>query len=294
MDLQEHVTSPLRGAAAARRIQALFKAMATDFLLREQFVTDPAQMLAEYVRGERLTDRQADDTNRLIYAVMSNPGLVRWLRDYARRPRNDRARTDHGMAGFGRAVIDNRAESVVTALTGTSGEQAGIVGFDASLPQIIADSGIFGAPTATTFGTEVSGTHMSTGGSGTDPLTESSGTHVSVPASATEVSGTHMSTGGSGTDPLTESSGTHVSVPASATEVSGTHMSTGGSGTDPLTESSGTHVSLAADADPSSVTVGDAGRLFGSAPGAVALEALMRYAVDLRDRGLLDRPEGVR
>ncbi|MCT4351744.1 hypothetical protein M5362_01175 [Streptomyces sp. Je 1-79] len=267
-------------------MEALFKAMAADFLLREQFVTDPAQIVAEYVRGERLEQRRAEDTNRLIHAVMSNPGLVRWIRDFARRARQNGAAPDSGLADFGRAVIDNRATHVVTALAACSGEQSGVVGFDTSFLRVVADSGIFGV----TASTEVSGTHMSTGGSGTDPLTESSGTHVSLAADAdplTEVSGTHVSTGGSGTDPLTESSGTHVSLPADAdplTEVSGTHMSTGGSGTDPLTESSGTHVSLAA------MSADDVGRILGSGSGKVALEALMRYSVELRDRGLLDRP----
>ncbi|WP_340373853.1 hypothetical protein U5640_00775 [Streptomyces sp. SS7] len=68
--------------------------MGSDFLLREQFVTDPAQILAEYVRGERLEPRRAEDTNRLVHSVMSNPGLVRWIRDVARGPAmNGRTRT---------------------------------------------------------------------------------------------------------------------------------------------------------------------------------------------------------
>jgi len=224
-------TPALSGAAAARRVEALFKAMASDFLLREQFVTDPARILAEYVQGEHPEPRRAEDTNRLVYSVMSNPDLVRWIRDVARRPRHDRAESAAVLADFGRAVVDNGASHVVTALiAGGSGV------LDAPLVDVIVSSGIFGARAST----EVSGTQMSTGGSGTDPLTESSGTHVSM--AATEFSGTRMSTGGSGTDPLTESSGTHVSS--------------------------------------------------GGTPAMVALRALMQYSVELRERGLLDRPVG--
>ncbi|MFF8380222.1 hypothetical protein ACF07V_29285 [Streptomyces sp. NPDC015661] len=286
-------TTALGGAAAARRVDALFTAMASDFLLREQFITDPAQILAEYVRGERLEPGRAEDTNRLVYAVMSNPGLVRWIRDVARRPRHDRADSADVLADFGRAVVDNGASHVVTALVAGG---AGVL--DGPLVDVIADSGIFG----TRASTEVSGTHMSTGGSGTDPLTESSGTHVSM--SATEMSGTQMSTGGSGTDPLTESSGTHVSM--SATEMSGTQMSTGGSGTDPLTESSGTHVSMSAtEVSGTQMSTGGSGTdpltessgthvSSGGAPALVALRALMRYSVELRENGLLDRPAGTR
>ncbi|MFF5932140.1 hypothetical protein [Streptomyces sp. NPDC012508] len=83
-------------------MEALFKAMAADFLLREQFVTDPAQILAEYVRGERREQRQAEETDRLIHAVMSNPGLVRWIRDLARGPGRARSRTPASPASDGR------------------------------------------------------------------------------------------------------------------------------------------------------------------------------------------------
>ena len=65
----------LRQADIARRVDALFKTMSTDFLLREQFVTEPAQLLNEYVHGRKLPDDQIQDTDRFIYPVMSSaPG----------------------------------------------------------------------------------------------------------------------------------------------------------------------------------------------------------------------------
>ena len=36
-------------AATVRRIDALFQAMETDFLLREQFITGPSQILMDYL-----------------------------------------------------------------------------------------------------------------------------------------------------------------------------------------------------------------------------------------------------
>ena len=56
----------------ARRTGALFKALSSDFLLREQFVTDPSQVLGEFVLGERPSDEAGDVANQLVYAVMSN------------------------------------------------------------------------------------------------------------------------------------------------------------------------------------------------------------------------------
>ncbi|MBP0454854.1 hypothetical protein J5Y04_35855 [Kitasatospora sp. RG8] len=197
-------TPTVHEAAAARRLDALFKAMSTDFLLREQFVTDPAQIIAEYVRGTRLTPQQADTANHFVYAVMSNPALVRWLREQILTHRREDRRPDALLADFGRAVVEHRAEHVVGALLRSSAEQEPIVGLDSFVPSVLVGSQVF---------REFAATEMSTGA---DPLTEQSGTHVSavveVADPLTEQSGTHISTGGGGTDPLTEQSGTHVSM----------------------------------------------------------------------------------
>ena len=67
-----------------RRVDALFKVLSSDFLLSEQFVTDPAQILNEYVSGKRLKSDDAAAANHLVYAVVSNPKLFAWLEGYAR------------------------------------------------------------------------------------------------------------------------------------------------------------------------------------------------------------------
>src|SRR6185436_14288300 len=70
-------------ARASRRVDALFKAVSSDYLLREQFVTDPAQTMAEFVVGRRLTEDSADAANHLLYAVLSNARMRNWLAQYA-------------------------------------------------------------------------------------------------------------------------------------------------------------------------------------------------------------------
>ena len=62
--------------SSKRRVDALFRALASDYLFREQFVTDPAQILTEYVHGERLEPDQAAAANQLVFAMVSNPGLL--------------------------------------------------------------------------------------------------------------------------------------------------------------------------------------------------------------------------
>ena len=269
----------LRRAAVARRFDALFKAMSTDFLLREQFITDPAQIASEYVYGANLPPQKASVSNQLLYSVMSNQKLIGWLRDYAvKRSGNPPSRNEFA-SDFGRAVVDHGGHHVVLALIRNSVEKESFVGFHEGLLAIIF--GIFadvdflaGTEMSTgTFATEQSGTHMSTGG------LVGSGTEMSTGTFATEQSGTHRSTGG------LVGSGTEMSTGTFATEQSGTHMSTGGlvgSGTEMstgtfATEQSGTHMS----------TGGRPG-LFGSRYAQVTLEALARYATQLREAGALD------
>ena len=47
--------------------------LSTDYLLREQFVTDPAQIMSDYVFGERLTEEASDAANQLLFAVDVEP-----------------------------------------------------------------------------------------------------------------------------------------------------------------------------------------------------------------------------
>ena len=50
-------------AATMRRIDALFRAMSSDFLLREQFVTDPVQVMWEYGHSSALAPEKASYAN---------------------------------------------------------------------------------------------------------------------------------------------------------------------------------------------------------------------------------------
>ncbi|MFJ7157402.1 hypothetical protein ACIQUQ_20945 [Streptomyces sp. NPDC101118] len=191
-------TDPLRTAAVARRVNALFRAMSTDFLLREQFVTDPAQILAEYVDGGRLPAPRASALNQLVYAVAASPEVLRWLRDYALAHRETPVPHTRFLTDFGRAVTERQAVQVVLALLRLSLEGEGLGVADGSLVQIVNESGLFEdeplsgteMSTGTQFGTEQSGTHMSTGGALVSGTEMSTGTQF-----GTEVSGTQVSTG---------------------------------------------------------------------------------------------------
>jgi hypothetical protein len=56
------------------------RALSTDFLLREQFITDPAGMLSEYVGRKTISTEARDAANQLVFAVVSNPRVLDGLR----------------------------------------------------------------------------------------------------------------------------------------------------------------------------------------------------------------------
>ncbi|MBT2449726.1 hypothetical protein J7F03_22125 [Streptomyces sp. ISL-43] len=172
--------------------------MSTDLLLREQFVTDPAQILSEYVDGSRLSPQRASALNQLVYAVAATTDVLLWVRSYALTYRETPVSRAQFMTDFGRAVTEKQAAHVVFALLRLSLEEEAMPVADGSLLQILNESGLFdGGPisgtevsTGTQFGTEVSGTHMSTGAAVISGTEVSTGTQF-----GTEVSGTQVSTG---------------------------------------------------------------------------------------------------
>ena len=156
----------VRQAGIARRVDALFKTMSTDFLLREQFVTDPAQLLNEYVHGRKLPDDQAQVTDQFIYAVMSNERLLNWFRDYAVEQNGRLPGRDQFVADFGRAVVDSGANHVVLALARASLDGKDVFGPGLTFLSVLFDAIAvdLGRVIATEMSTgHTTGTEMSTG-----------------------------------------------------------------------------------------------------------------------------------
>ncbi|MEU2233886.1 hypothetical protein, partial [Streptomyces vietnamensis] len=138
---------PLRVAAVGRRVNALFRAMSTDLLLREQFVTDPAQILAEYVDGSRLSPQRASAVNQLLYAVAANTDVLLWLRNYVLTRLETPTSREQFMTDFGRAVTEKQATHVVLALLRLSMEKEAMPMAPGSLVQIIHECGLFDGET---------------------------------------------------------------------------------------------------------------------------------------------------
>jgi hypothetical protein len=250
-------------------VDALFKAMSSDFLLREQFVTEPSQILSEYVHGKKLPPEQATVNDQLLYAVMSNQNMIRWLRDYSVGHRGRFPTREKFVADFSRAVVAHDAQHVVLALIRSSVEKQDVFQSDGALLPILfgAFAGDFSGIVAHTEMSTGHGTEMSTGHT---TGTEMSTGHVMM--AHTEMStghGTEMSTGHT---TGTEMSTGHMMM--AHTEMStghGTEMSTG--------HTTGTEMSTGH-------VLGS--EFFPAGHQRVTLAALVEYARQLRNSGALD------
>jgi hypothetical protein len=256
----------------SRRANVLFKVLSTDRLLREQFVTDPAQIMSEYLFGERLPEETSDAANQLLYSVISNPGLRNWMAKYSKQL-NEGTPTRHEFAlQFARAAAVSGDELTTLALIRGASESSEhfVVQADLLRAIIAVIGGHFGS----------GGTEMSPGGTQMSPGAIFAGTEMS-PGGGTEVSpgGTQMSPGAI-------FAGTEMS-PGGGTEMSpgGTQMSPGAifAGTE-MSPGGGTEMSPGGGTEMSPGAQG-IGRL--SSHLQVTFDALVQYASQLRARGAL-------
>ena len=254
-----------------RRTRALFQALSSDFLLREQFVTDPAGILSEYIDRKPVPPDAATAANQLLYAVVSNPAMLKWLRQQADAAGNGDTTSRSFATLFASAVTRHSDEAIIASLIRCGVSEGGMVA--PALDLVKAAAMLVGGPRRLSGGTEfspITETEFS-------PITE---TEVS-PITETEFS------------PITE---TEVSLPQVGTEVSpGTETEfTPGTETEftPGTETEvslpqvGTEVSHGTRAPQKGLTSGAADQ---STRGEfqVALRSLVAYATELRAMGAL-------
>jgi hypothetical protein len=191
-----HQSMLAEDVALVRRLESLFKAMSTDFLLREQFVTDPAQILHEYLHGTRLPPAKAAINNQLLYSVMSNPHLLRWIRGYVLWHRANPASPSRPMQEFARAVAQHGGYHVVLAMMRSSITEQPFVNVD-SVFRVILRSSIFSDATHPIFD-DSTNIDPTTPGTNIDPTTP--GTNIDPTTPGTNIDPT---TPGTNIDPTT-------------------------------------------------------------------------------------------
>jgi hypothetical protein len=286
--------------AVIRRTTALFKSMSADFLLREQFVTDPSQVLYEYVCNARLDPEKASASNRLIFSVMSSMPLLRWLRHYVRHHRSNPPSRQRLLKDFASALVQHQADHVVFTLLRGGAEAP--APFDISgILQAVLRSGVFVAdddgggetdfgPTNSTsdhtdvqtdIPTDITLTNVTVTDI-TDPFTGATFftdvtniTHITDPTDSTDV--TQI------TDPTDVTQSTHITHVTEITHITGaapTHVGP----TTPVTHM--TEITDITELAPEGHSL--AAGFFGAAFWDVSLVALARYANQLLRSGALD------
>jgi hypothetical protein len=125
-----------------RRAEALFKTMTTDFLLREQFVTDPVTIFYEYVHRTKLPPEQADASNNLMFAFFSSRPLLLWFHDNLKKTLHHPLSHQAFRHQFIRAVTVHRADLVVMALLHSSLHGYSLRGFADDLPFFVPTNSI--------------------------------------------------------------------------------------------------------------------------------------------------------
>jgi hypothetical protein len=266
-----------------RRVDALFRALGSDYLFREQFVTDPAQILTEYVRGKPLKQDQADAANQLVFAMVSNQGMLQWLSSY--RGVSQGVSDEQFARDLARALARHGDEQVQLAVLRAAAEPGDLLTVHWTvLRGLIAALGRVGRPV---FGTEVSspGTEISSPGTEiSTPGTEisSPGTEISSPGTEISLPGTEASSPGTEMSPGRVFAGTEMSSPG--TEISpgsGTEMSPGRVFAGTEMSSPGTEISPGPGTDKSPGS-------FGGIDFEVTITALVDFAGELRRAGALD------
>ncbi|MFM0330104.1 hypothetical protein [Paraburkholderia strydomiana] len=146
--MSTQIESPvLRRIATVRRVDALFQAMSTDFLLRQQFITNPTHVLFEYVFGTVLPPDRTSASNQLLYSVLSDRKLLSWLHSYSDEHRDDVPSGHQFVTDLADAIAENGSRHAVIALLRSSVEGNGLVGFDEDLLhffinlRVLADDG---------------------------------------------------------------------------------------------------------------------------------------------------------
>lgn len=300
--------------ALQRRLDALFRALASDFLLREQFVTDPSQVTAEYVLGKRIAPENAAALNHLIYSVLASQRMIQWCRRYAiAQTSADKITHRQFMRDFSHAVAHSGAAHVVEGLTTLAMSPTAMRLEDAWLQVVFGPwmGGDDGTGDTGTDSTDITGSTDSTDSTditsitGTD-ITGTTGTDVTTGTgiTGTDITGTDITgtngtdiTAGTGITGITFITGTDITDSGTltaitwSTYITGTGTGTFGTGT--FTDSTTPFTHTGITRSPFTTYTTDRGPLdpyfFGMSYVVVALDALTAYSRQLLRSGELAR-----
>ncbi|MFB9718953.1 hypothetical protein [Planobispora longispora] len=80
--------------------------MRHDPRLQERFIADPSGVIAEYAGTADLPPQTLSETNRMIFAVLTNADLLNWLMEYAEEKRDTEMTREEFTRDFGDAILE--------------------------------------------------------------------------------------------------------------------------------------------------------------------------------------------
>ncbi|MES2019408.1 MAG: hemagglutinin [Pseudomonadota bacterium] len=163
-------THTLSDAKAAWRTRAMLRAMSGDYLLREQFASDPVQVYCDYVAPGHMAGEKVEAVNQLVFAMFSNAHLRHWMGDYAQRLGGQAPSRDRFAKQLAGAIAAARDPLVTLALV--RGTTSGEGYFDLLADVVRALLVAMGRAGTVSSGTEMSpgtGTEHSPGGTEMSP-----------------------------------------------------------------------------------------------------------------------------
>lgn len=96
------------------RLAALMKRIEEAPDVREQFLLDPAGILAEEVTGVDASRHQLSEVNRLMFAILANDDLVEWIAEF--EPKRKPAAREVFIENFARKVAELGDATVLGAI----------------------------------------------------------------------------------------------------------------------------------------------------------------------------------
>jgi hypothetical protein len=298
--MDAHKGGTRKQLALQRRLDALFRALASDFLLREQFITDPAQIASEYINGKRIAPDKAAAMNYLIYSCLANNYLISWLRDYAMRSDGQEPITQQRFVrDFSAAVVEQRAPHVVSALAHFALHDTARIQLDDNWLQVIfgrwhhfgeegTDDATDSTGTDSTDSTDATDSTDSTDSTGTD-ATDSTGTDATgTDTTGTDNTGTDTTgTDATGTDATDATDATGTDLNSTLTAVTWkTYITDTTDKTHPSTTPF-THTGMTRSPITTATTL-NTERFLGTSHVIITLEALTSYARHLIRSGALE------
>jgi hypothetical protein len=127
---RRHITRPkleLRPRRLRENLLVLLKKVASDETARAAFVRNPVDQVSNKIMRRKLSPQRVSEANRLLFALISDERMLRWLRTYESAGIGAASKLDFADQ-FARQVASLGDAAIIAALVGNAAVGNGIPG----------------------------------------------------------------------------------------------------------------------------------------------------------------------